>query len=217
MAGSLSTAEHLGRMRGDERLQRAAQCAECSQWDARAAAVAASAAAAASLCVACQGGPIDRPIARRNASRSSTPKRRRRVAKHALALVPIHGPAARLGGGRKRLAIHDGVGHGLRAIVGDPLLRRRRKLGAHADRDARNRHGHRCSQRLEALARTVRGGLAHALDERDGVRRAKSAAPTGCLGNDRRPTTLRGDAGVSADRWSGRCAGDRGTRRRAQP
>ena len=58
-----------------------------------------------------------------------------------LAVVPMHGPAARLGCGCESLAIHDRVGDGLRAIVGDPLLRCRRELGASTDRDAFNRRG----------------------------------------------------------------------------
>ena len=127
-------------------------------------------------------------------------ERRRRVAKHALAVVPVHGPAARLGCGREGLAIHDGVGDGLRAIVGDPLLDRRRKLGARADRDARNRHGHRRGQRLEARrARRARRTLARA---RRAPRRPRAKAPAlpGCSGNGPPPTTLRGDAGASADR-----------------
>jgi len=43
----------------------------------------------------------------------------------------------------------------------------------HADRDARNRHGHRRGQRFEALARAARGGRSHALDERHGVSERK--------------------------------------------
>jgi hypothetical protein len=100
-------------------------------------------------------------------------ERCRRVAKHALAVVPMHAPAARFGCGREGFAIHDGVGHGLRAIVRDPLLDRRRKLGAQADRDVCNRHGHRRRQRLEPLTRAARGGLAHLLDERHGFRKRK--------------------------------------------
>ena len=60
------------------------------------------------------------------------------------------------------------------AIVGYLLFGCRRKLGAHADRDARNRHGHRCGQRLEALARAARGGRSHALDEWIDVEKASS-------------------------------------------
>ena len=94
---------------------------------------------------------------------------RGRVVKHALPIVPMHGPAARLGCSREGLAVHDGVGDGLRAVVGDPLLDGRWKLGARADPDARNRHGYRRGQRLEALARAALGGRSHALDERHGI------------------------------------------------
>src|SRR5262249_56581021 len=45
----------------------------------------------------------------------------RGVAKYAIAIVPMHGPAASLGCRRDGLAIHDGVRIGLHAIVGDPL------------------------------------------------------------------------------------------------
>ena len=87
------------------------------------------------------------------------------VAIHARAVVPEHRPATRPGRRRQRLAIHDRVGKGLRAIVVDPLLDRRRQLGADADRDARDRHGHGAGQRLQALARAGHGGGAHVLDQ----------------------------------------------------
>jgi peptidoglycan-N-acetylglucosamine deacetylase len=98
-----------------------------------------------------------------------TAERRRRVAKYALAVVPMDEPPTRLGCCREDLAIHDGVGDGLRPIVGDPLLGRRWKLGAGADRDARNRQRYRRSQCLETVTCAPRGGCPYALDERHGV------------------------------------------------
>ena len=46
-----------------------------------------------------------------------TADRLRRVTKHTLAVVPVHRPTARLRCSREGLAIHDGVGDGLRAIA----------------------------------------------------------------------------------------------------
>jgi hypothetical protein len=133
------------------------------------------AAAAASLCLACHGGPIDRPIAFRNALRSSRPSA---------------AAASREGGARERLAVHDRVGDGLRTIVGDALCGRRRKFRAAANGDVRNRHSDRCSQRLETCARTARGGLAHAFDECQGVSKCNRPCPWAIEVTTHRPRAL---------------------------
>jgi hypothetical protein len=57
------------------------------------------------------------------------------------------------------------------------LLGRRRKLGAHADCDARYRHRNRRGQRLETLARAAHGGLAYELDEPQDVGERDRARP----------------------------------------
>jgi hypothetical protein len=102
----------------------------------------------------------------------------------------MHRPAACLGGARERLAIHDGVGDGLRAIVGNALLRCRRKFGAHAYRDVRDRHGHCCSKRREGLARTARGEFAYALDECQGVSERNRPCPRAVEVTTHRPRPL---------------------------
>ena len=89
----------------------------------------------------------------------------------------MHGPAARFGRGREGLAIQDGVGDGLRAIVGDALLSCRRKIGADADRDSGNRHRHRRGQCVEAGARPAPRGLPYALDELDRLGERNLACP----------------------------------------
>src|SRR6185312_12481865 len=92
-----------------------------------------------------------------------------RIAEYALALVPTNPPAAVLGSTRKGHAVHDGVGNGLHTVIGDALLDRRRQLGALTDGDGPDGHVHFRSERREALACAMRGGLVDTLDERDGV------------------------------------------------
>jgi hypothetical protein len=58
----------------------------------------------------------------------------------------------------------------LRPIIGNPLLDRRRKRRALADRNARNRPGHGRGQRFQARVRPARGGRPHARDERCSIR-----------------------------------------------
>ncbi len=87
-----------------------------------------------------------------------------------------------------------------RAIVGDPLLGCRRKLRAHTDRDAHNRHGHRRGQRLQARPRARERRRRAPARPAPRPRQAKSTAPTGCSGNGPPPMTPRGDADASADR-----------------
>src|SRR5690606_29202916 len=84
----------------------------------------------------------------------------------------------------------DGVGERHRAIVGDPLLEHRRKLGASANRDADDRYRYRGGERLEGFMRAVRSGRLHALDEGHGVAERDWPRPGAAQIASHRPSAL---------------------------
>src|ERR1700733_12830041 len=90
---------------------------------------------------------------------------------------PMHRPTALLSSCRERLAIHDRVSAGIREIVRNTFLDRRRKSGARADRYARNRDRQCRGQCCETLPRAACRGRVHALDKRHGSLERYSSRP----------------------------------------